>query len=73
MYGQRAGFLGTGTISLEAAKRLKAFGLEIWGVNTDGSSKKYFDKCFATDEMSVVFEECDIVVVAMPSTKVQME
>ncbi len=31
--------LGTGTISSEAAKRLKAFGLEIWGVNTDGSSK----------------------------------
>ncbi|HBH3576792.1 TPA: phosphoglycerate dehydrogenase [Clostridioides difficile] len=69
LYGQRVGFLGTGTISSEAAKRLKAFGLEIWGVNTDGSSKKYFDKCFATEEMNIVFEECDIVVVAMPSTK----
>lgn len=69
LYGQRAGFLGTGTISSEAAKRLKAFGVEIWGVNTDGSSKKYFDKCFATEDMNIVFEECDIVVVAMPSTK----
>ncbi len=56
-----------------SSKRLKAFGLEIWGVNTDGSSKKYFDKCFATEDMNIVFEECDIVVVAMPSTKVQME
>lgn len=69
LYGQRDGFLGTGTISSEAAKRLKAFGVEIWGVNTDGSSKKYFDKCFATEDMNIVFEECDIVVVAMPSTK----
>ncbi|EQI19499.1 NAD binding domain of 6-phosphogluconate dehydrogenase family protein [Clostridioides difficile Y155] len=69
LYGQRVGFLGTGTISSEAAKRLKAFGVEIWGVNTDGSSKKYFDKCFATEDMNIVFEECDIVVVAMPSTK----
>ncbi|HBE9725179.1 phosphoglycerate dehydrogenase [Clostridioides difficile] len=69
LYGQRVGFLGTGAISSEAAKRLKAFGLEIWGVNTDGSSKKYFDKCFATEDMNIVFEECDIVVVAMPSTK----
>lgn len=69
LYGQRVGFLGTGIISSEAAKRLKAFGVEIWGVNTDGSSKKYFDKCFATEDMNIVFEECDIVVVAMPSTK----
>ena len=69
LYGKRVGFLGTGTISSEAAKRLKAFGVEIWGVNTDGSSKKYFDKCFAAEDMNIVFEECDIVVVAMPSTK----
>ena len=45
VYGKRIGFLGTGTLHCESAKRLKAFGVEIWGCNTDGRSIKYFDKC----------------------------
>ncbi|WP_434794804.1 phosphoglycerate dehydrogenase [Terrisporobacter petrolearius] len=69
IYGRRIGFLGTGTIALESAKRLKAFGVEIWGCNTDGRSIKYFDECFSTQEMDEVFKHCDIVVSTIPSTK----
>jgi phosphoglycerate dehydrogenase-like enzyme len=67
--GLRVGFLGTGTIATEAAKRLKPFDVEIWGVNTKGSNRDYFDKCFATSDMDEVFKECDVVVASMPSTK----
>lgn len=69
LYGKRVGFIGTGTIATEAAKRLKAFGVEIWGVNTKGVSKEYFDKCFSSDDMNNVFKECDVVVSTIPATK----
>ncbi len=69
VYGKRIGFLGTGTIAMEAAKRLKSFGVEIWGCNTDGRDLKYFDKCVSKDSMNDIFKECDIVVSTMPATK----
>lgn len=69
IYGQRIGFLGTGTIALESAKRLKAFGVEIWGCNTDGRNVKYFDKCFSNEDMNQIFSNCHIVVSTIPSTK----
>lgn len=67
--GKRAGILGTGGIGMETAKRLKAFGVETWGVNTSGKEVEYFDKCFKSDEMDFVFKECDIIIAVMPSTK----
>ncbi|MGL4912429.1 MAG: phosphoglycerate dehydrogenase [Romboutsia sp.] len=69
MCGKKIGFIGTGTIATEGAKRLKAFDVEIWGVNTIGSDREYFDKCFATSEMDNVFKECDVVVCTIPATK----
>lgn len=67
--GIRVGFLGTGTIAMEAAKRLKAFDVEVWGVNTKGSIREYFDKCFSTSDLDEIFKLCDVVVASMPSTK----
>ncbi|RDY26621.1 dihydrofolate reductase [Romboutsia weinsteinii] len=67
--GKTIGFIGTGTIATEAAKRLKAFEVEIWGVNTKGRDTDYFDRCFSTEDMDIVFRECDVVVVTIPSTK----
>ncbi|MEG1310416.1 MAG: phosphoglycerate dehydrogenase [Romboutsia sp.] len=69
LYGKKVGFIGTGTIATESAKRLKAFGVEVWGVNTKGSSKEYFDKCFSNKDMDYVFKECDVVVSTIPATK----
>lgn len=68
VYGKRVGFLGTGTIAMEAAKRLKAFGVEIWGCNTDGRNIKYFDKCISKKYIDEIFQHCDIVISTMPST-----
>ena len=69
VYGKKIGFLGTGTLALESAKRLKSFGVEIWGCNTDGRSIKYFDKCYSTEEIDEIFSNCDIVVSTIPATK----
>ena len=67
--GRKIGFIGTGTIATEAAKRLKPFDVEIWGVNTKGSNKEYFDCCFSTENMDEVFKNCDVVVCTVPATK----
>lgn len=67
--GKKIGFIGTGTLATEAAKRLQGFNVEIWGVNTTGHNTQYFYKCFSTDEMDEVFKNCDAVVVTVPATK----
>ncbi len=66
---KKIGFIGTGTIATEASKRLKPFGSEIWGVNTDGRHIEYFDKCFSTEEINKVLKSCDVVVCTIPATK----
>ena len=67
--GKKIGFIGTGTLATEGAKRLKGFNVEIWGVNTTGSKKEYFDKCFSSEQMDEVFRNCDTVVCTIPATK----
>ena len=67
--GKKIGFIGTGTLASEAAKRLQGFDVEIWGVNTTGYHKEYFDKCFVSNEMDEVFKNCDVVVATIPATK----
>ncbi len=69
IYGKKIGFLGTGTLAMESAKRLKAFGVEIWGWNTDGRDIKYFDKSFSKEDINEVLYNCDIVISTIPSTK----
>lgn len=67
--GKKVGFLGTGTLAIEGAKRLKAFDVELWGVNTTGENKTYFDRCFSFENIDEVFKNCDVVVATLPSTK----
>lgn len=68
VYGNKIGFLGTGSIALESAKRLKAFGVEIWGCNTDGRKIKYFDNCVSTENIDKLLLNCDVVVSTIPAT-----
>ncbi|HEY8891674.1 MAG TPA: phosphoglycerate dehydrogenase [Clostridium sp.] len=69
LYGKTIGFIGTGTIALEAAKRFQGFGVEILGVNTDGRDIQYFDRCYAMSELNFMLKLCDVVVVTIPYTK----
>ncbi|WP_432665817.1 phosphoglycerate dehydrogenase [Wukongibacter baidiensis] len=69
IYGKNVGFIGTGSIAKEGAKRLQGFGANIYGLNTKGSSVEYFDKCFAMEEIDELLSICDIVVCTIPYTK----
>lgn len=69
LYNKNVGFIGTGTIAIEAAKRLQGFGVNIYGLNTKGRSVDYFDKCFCVNDMDEFLLECDVLVVSIPYTK----
>jgi phosphoglycerate dehydrogenase-like enzyme len=69
LYGKTVGFIGTGTIAVEAAKRLKGFEVNILGVNTNGHPAEYFDKCYPMASLNAVLSQSDIVVLTLPYTK----
>jgi phosphoglycerate dehydrogenase-like enzyme len=69
LYGKTIGFIGTGTIAVEAAKRFQGFGVNILGVNTKGINVEYFNKCYVMKELTKMLEMCDVVVCTIPYTK----
>lgn len=69
LYGRTVGFIGTGSIASEAAKRLIPFGVENIGINTDGREVEYFHKSFSNDNIKKAMAQSDIVVITAPYTK----
>ncbi|SNS74716.1 Phosphoglycerate dehydrogenase [Anaerovirgula multivorans] len=69
LYRKRIGFIGTGSIATEAAKRLQGFEAHIIGVNTNGTKVQYFDKCYPIGELEEVLKQCDVVVLTIPYTE----
>lgn len=69
LYGKTVGFIGTGSIAGEAAKRLEPFGVEILGINTSGRDVKHFHECYGIDKMNEIVGKCDFIVVATPYTE----
>ena len=69
LYGKTIGFVGTGTIAHEAAKRLQGFEVRILGVNTTGYKVEHFQRCYPIEALDLMLGECDIVVLTIPHTE----
>lgn len=69
VYGKTIGILGTGSIAIEAATRLKPFHVELLGINTDGRWVAPFDKCFSLEEIDNVLKKSHMLVVTLPNTE----
>lgn len=69
LYRKRVGFIGTGSIAIESAKRLQGFEAHVIGVNTKGTKVQYFDKCYPISQLDTVLQECDVVVLTIPYTE----
>ena len=69
VYGKTVGFLGTGAIAKEAAKRLQAFEARILGLNTRGTDVTYFHECYSADRIDEMLSQSDVVVVTIPYTE----
>lgn len=73
LYNKKILFLGTGDISSEAAKRLQGFDMKIAGYNTNGRNVKYFDYCVDEAHLDKELENCDYLVMVLPSTEKTMK
>jgi len=62
-------FIGTGTIAVEAAKRLQGFDMKVIGINTTGHEVDYFDQCFSFGELDYLLSISDIIVCTIPYTE----
>jgi phosphoglycerate dehydrogenase-like enzyme len=69
LYNKTICFVGTGSIALEAAKRLQGFDVNIIGINTTGRKLDYFNSCYPMAELNQALAQSDIVVLSIPSTK----
>ena len=63
------GFVGTGSIASESAKRFKAFGVDILGLNTTGHDTEHFDKCYSNEDINNFVSKCDVIIVTSPYTE----
>lgn len=69
LHGKTVGFLGTGSIAKDTAKRLKPFGVKLLGMNTDGKDVEYFDETYKFKEIENLVPKLDILVIAASYTK----
>lgn len=69
LYGKTIGFIGTGSIAQEAAKRLEPFGVDIIGINFSGRPTEHFPSCVSVDKIHHVLPQCQFIVIAAPATE----
>lgn len=62
------GIIGTGSIGVEVAKRVKAFGCTVLGINTRGVKENYFDDCMQVDDLSILLGKADVIILTLPLT-----
>ncbi|PKK96722.1 MAG: D-2-hydroxyacid dehydrogenase, partial [Tenericutes bacterium HGW-Tenericutes-3] len=63
------GILGTGSIGLEVAKRMKAFDTKVLGYKKTRQNVPYFDEIY-TDKKGLekIYKESDYIIIALPLT-----
>lgn len=68
LYSKKVAVIGCGSIGTETAKRFKAFGCEIIGIDIIPPESKYYDTYVMTDEMDKILPYVDILISAVPLT-----
>ncbi len=64
------GIIGSGSIGLEMAKRMKAFDAKVIGFRRTNQSLPYFDEIYTNQEgLNKLYKESDYIVVSLPLSK----
>ena len=66
--GKKVLFVGTGTIAQEAAKRLQAFDVEIYGTSQSGQAHGFITKMIPFEKLHDFLPEVDVLVPVLPAT-----
>jgi phosphoglycerate dehydrogenase-like enzyme len=68
LYGKTVAIVGCGNVGLECAKRFKAFGTNMLGVDLEERQDDDFGKIYSIDRLDEVVAKADIVVLTLPLT-----
>ena len=66
--GKRLGIMGTGGIGRAIGLAAKSFGVEVFGLNSDGRSVEAFTACYRTADRLAFSEGLDYLVSVLPQT-----
>lgn len=68
LQGKRICIAGLGDVAIDIATVAKSFGMQVWGMNSDGRHVAVADKMFANSERVEFVAGADVLVLSMPST-----
>lgn len=68
LFGKTVVIIGCGSVGEECAKRFRAFGCEIIGVDEDDADRAYCAKVYRTDRLHEAIASADIVLLTLPLT-----
>jgi phosphoglycerate dehydrogenase-like enzyme len=60
--------VGTGAIGIEIGRLANAFGMNVFGINSDGRTIEGFDSIYSLDQISEILPNSDFIVSILPST-----
>jgi len=69
LYGKTVVIIGCGDVGTECAKRFKAFGCKVVGVNRTVRDTEHFDRVVSLDKADTVMPEADVLVLTIALTE----
>ncbi|MBQ3235616.1 MAG: hydroxyacid dehydrogenase [Clostridia bacterium] len=69
LFGKKVLIIGAGSVGSECAKRFKAFGCSVTGIDIYPVKNDCFDEVLPLDSLSSVLAHADVVVLTLPLTK----
>lgn len=69
LYGQTACVVGCGSVGTECAKRFKAFGTKIVGIDQYPYENEYYDQMYGINEINAILPTADIIILTLPLTE----
>ncbi|MBR6514813.1 MAG: hydroxyacid dehydrogenase [Clostridia bacterium] len=66
LYGKTVCILGCGSVGTECAKRFKAFGARVVGVDLYPREDESYEKIYPFDALDGVIPDCDVLVLTLP-------
>ena len=66
LVGKRVLIVGTGSVGLECAKRLKAFDAQVIGADIYDSNSPYIDEFYQMEALTKVLPTADVVILTLP-------
>ena len=69
LYGKVVGILGLGNVGREIARKCKAFGMVVLGMDINTVKESFIDHFYNPSQLNEVLRNCDFLVITLPLTR----